>query len=201
MPTRIVFVTLTAATLLAGPPGHAQPKPADPDWPCQQLLVPKLSAGSYWAGTTEPKADPDWRDSDSTTHLIETIVSRDTSDAKAVALATATVRHATPGRRATTAAELFGDVVEEANAERDEIISHIDQLSRRQQNLGQTIDRINGQIAKTPTTSPDYADLVGQRDFNIQTFQDAQHTIRYACDAPASYDRRLGLIARALQQK
>jgi hypothetical protein len=42
------MMSLAAALVAAS--AHAAPRAADPDWPCQQRLVPELTAAAYWRG-------------------------------------------------------------------------------------------------------------------------------------------------------
>lgn len=192
-------LTIPAAILTMALCQHAaaQPKPPDPDWPCQQLLVPTLSAGSYWDGPAVRTGDTSWRDDPKMTELVENVVNRDTPDSEAAADLTHYAASIPKSRRAAALTRLYGFIVDEANDERSQVIDRIDNLSRRQQALSKTIDDINRQIAALPATAP-HEDLLGQRDFNIQTFQDAQHTVHYACEVPGMFDQRLGLAARTL---
>ena len=179
----------------------AQPKPPDPDWPCQQTLVPKLRAGSYWASGVVPTGDYSWHDNEKLTQLIETVVDRDTPDSEVQADLAAYLK----GAPKTDRARLFGYIVDEANDERQLVIGRIEELSRRQRGLDDTIGSISKQIDAIPANATGAAagqrtDLLGQRDFNIRTFQEAQHTMQYACEVPGAFDRRLGLIARTLEK-
>src|SRR5436309_14592392 len=38
----------------------AAPRNEDPDWPCQQRLVPRLAAAAYWSGSPVDRIG-DWR--------------------------------------------------------------------------------------------------------------------------------------------
>src|SRR5690349_23480771 len=55
---------LGAILACAATQGSAASRNADPDWPCQQRLVPKLSSGLFWTGpsiadTTEWRKEPE----------------------------------------------------------------------------------------------------------------------------------------------
>src|SRR5712691_6290502 len=53
----IGWIVVVAAVSAAASVGSA-PQPAeDPDWPCQQRLVPKLTAAAYWSGTLDMQGD------------------------------------------------------------------------------------------------------------------------------------------------
>lgn len=200
---------LTALTLAAA--AHAQPYKGyhpttltDPDWPCDQTLVPKLSAASYWAGTIPATPQPNWRDNSTYSRMVETIVNRDTPEDQALSQARAYIRRQPASQRAHAAAALFGAAVAEANDQRDQVITRLDDLSRRQKNLSATIDQIEAKLAAIPANATgDQAELrtelTGDRDLRIQGFQDTQHAMTFACAVPGDYDRRLGALARTLQ--
>ena len=205
------FLLCLLAGLAAAPAAWAQPyqgyhptTPSDPDWPCDQPLVPKLSAGSYWAASIPAKAPANWRDNDSYSQMIETIINRDTPNDKALAMARAYLNKQPKAKRAAAAAALFGAAVDEANDERDEVINRLDDLSRRQKNLSAVIETIENKINAIPATATGAeaqmrSELTGDRDLRVQGFQDTQHAIVYACAVPGDYDRRLGALARLLQ--
>jgi hypothetical protein len=202
---RISHIALaTLAGVVVCGPAWAQPKPADPNWPCEQLLVPTLSAGSYWSGTPVPHGDTSWRDDPKLTTIVTTAVDRDTPDDE-VKKDLVTYADAVPAaQRGKAVARLFGFIVDDANDERQHIIDRLDDLSQRQKNLSVEIDGISKQIDAIPENATgdaatQRAALMGQRDFNIRTFQETQHTVHYACEVPGTFDQRLGLIARTLE--
>ncbi len=204
LPCLLTALTISLAAHAQPYKGYRPTTPTDPDWPCDQLLVPKLSAGSYWAGTIPAVPQPNWRDDPSYSRMVETLADRATPDDQAVKLAVTYIRHQPVKQRARAAAALFGAVVVEANDQRDLVITRLDELSRRQKNLSATIDRIEAKLAAIPATATgDQAqlrtELTGDRDLRIQGFQDTQHSITFACAVPGDYDRRLGALARALQ--
>ena len=54
MAPRLCLGTLAIALMVA-----AAPRSEDPDWPCQQRLVPKLAPAAYWNGPLDGQGD--WR--------------------------------------------------------------------------------------------------------------------------------------------
>ena len=192
--------------LLAAGSAAAQPQPPNPDWPCQQRLIPELQAGSYWTGPPVPTGDYSWHDDEKLTALVDGVVDRDTPDAEATATLAAYADSLPASERLKAIPRLFGALVGETNDERGQVIARIETISRRQRELGDLISQLSNQADAIPATATGAdaakkADLVGQRDFNIQAFKDAQFTVRYACEVPGNYDRRLGLFARTLAGK
>jgi hypothetical protein len=186
---------LTAiAICLAVSAAHAQPPTQDPDWPCFQRLVPKLEAGSYWPGPPVPPPGA-WRDDPATMQIVTDVTDRDITDEEAASKLKAYVASLPAEARAHNAL-LFSAIVDQTNDERGQLIDRIEQLSRRQRALSDTISDLSAKVDATPPGKRD--DLNGQRDLTIRAFQEAQRTMRYACEAPANMDRRLGVLARVL---
>ena len=191
---KILAIT-TVFLIAAASAAIAQPPPQDPDWPCAQRLVAKLEPGSYWDGPPIP-ANTDWRDDQPLAAAVTDITDRDISDDEAQAKLKAYVESLPADQRAKSIPALFGALVDQTNDERGMLIGRIDELSRRQHALSNTA---SGLDAKLDAASPDKrADINGERDLTIRAFQEAQRTMRYACEAPANLDRRLGLLAHVL---
>jgi len=182
------------AMCLAVSAAHSQPPPQDPDWPCFQRLVPKLEPGSYWAGPPVPPATG-WRDDPAVMEIVTDVTDRDMTD-EAAATKLKAYLDALPAGKPANKAFLFGAIVDQTNDERGDLIGRIEQLARRQRALSDTISDLSAKADAAPADKRD--DLNGQRDLTIRAFQEVQRTMRYACEAPANMDRRLGVLARVL---
>src|SRR5271167_5035626 len=69
------MTTLSAAALVGAVSVRAAPPRADdPDWPCQQRLVPKLATAAYWNGPSLDNAG-DWRTDPVVANTSEAVVS------------------------------------------------------------------------------------------------------------------------------
>ena len=172
----------------------------NPDWPCAQRLVQTLVPGSYWTGPAVPQ-HTDWRDDEQIFSLATDIVDRDTSDTDALAKLNSFAEAIPADKRATEIPFLFGALVDQTNDQRSILIQRIEQLGHRQREMGDTISKISNQVDASSATDPEHDDLVGKRDFNIRVFKETQFTMRYACEAPANMERRLGEFAKALESK
>jgi hypothetical protein len=197
-------ITLALLACVATCAAAAAQPVQDPNWPCAQQLVPKLSAGTYWSGPLQP--DPNWRDDPDLFTLVQRLTDPDLSDQDAVAKLNAYVDAIPAAERARKIPRLFAALVDQTNDEREEVIAKLKKLGLRQRELGDIIssesaaaDRI--QADATGTEVQKRQDLVSQRDFTIRAFQAAQRTMRYACEAPSAMERRLGLFAQTLQRK
>ncbi len=172
----------------------------NPDWPCAQRLVETLEPGSYWNGPPVPP-HANWRDDDAIFPLATEIVDRDTSEADAMAKLNAYADSIPPDKRATAIPFLFGALVDQTNDQRSILVKRIEQLGHRQREMGDVISKISNEVDASPPTDPGHEDLVGKRDLDIRVFKETQFTMRYACEAPANMERRLGAFAKALEAK
>ena len=175
-------------------PAHAQIPGADPDWPCAARLIPTLTAGAYWNGPVA--ANPGWRDDDKLFPLVTDIVNRDTPDAEAQAKLAAYAATIPPASRAA----LFSAIVDQTNDERTILITRIKQLGSRQRRMGDHIAKLSTQIDELLPTDAQRTEVLGERDLAVQAFGETQHTMTYACEAPAGMERRLGVFAKILQK-
>jgi hypothetical protein len=142
-----------------------------------------------------------WRDDEKIFPLVTDIVDRDTPDADALAKLNTYADTIPADQRATAIPFLFGAIVDQTNDERNLLVQRIKQLGLRQRRMGDVVARISTQVDEMQPTDSRYHDLAGERDFDVRAFQETQHTMRYACEAPAAMERRLGVFARALQAK
>jgi hypothetical protein len=196
---RAPTLLVTAGLIVLSHAALAQYRGQDPDWPCAQGLVSTLTPGSYWNGTIPQNTG--WRDDDKIFPLVTAIVDRDTTDADALHQLTLYADSITAIQRASAYPMLFSAIVDETNDERTLLVNRIQQLGLRQRRMGDAVAKISTQVDRLPATDPRYSDLVGARDFDVRAFQETQHTMRYACEAPAAMERRLGVFARLLQGK
>jgi hypothetical protein len=192
----------TPALILAAWSGlaTAQIPGQNPNWPCAQRLVETLEPGSYWNGPPVP-ANTNWRDDEKLFSLVNDIVDRDTTDAEALAKLAAYADSIPPAQRQKAYPFLFGALVDQTNDERSVLIQRIEQLGHRQREMGDTIAKISNEVDADAPADPARADLVGKRDFDIRVYRETEFTMRYACEAPANMERRLGAFARALRDK
>lgn len=180
-------------------PARAQVPGQTPDWPCAQRLVQTLSAGSYWIGPLQPS--PDWRNDQALFTMVTEIVDRDTPDADGLAKLSAYADAIPSDARSLRIPALFAAIVDQTNDQRTPLIARLEQLGRRQRGLGDSIGALSTRIDALPASDLRRDEVTGERDFDVRAFQDTQHTMRYACEAPSTMERRLGTYARALQTR
>jgi len=183
---------LLGILLLTGQ-ARAAPPEADPDWPCVQRFVPRLTAGTYWSG---PPPTQDWHAEPAIASIVAAIAPRTVpQDAAVEKLQTYIATLPTPGHAAILAT-VFSGLVDETNRQRDQVVGRLRALTRRQHEISQIIEGI-----PTPSTSADAApveEVTQRRNFLIRQFQETERTIRYACEVPVQLEARLGTFGRVL---
>lgn len=196
-------LAVTALALVATVEARsAPPRSEDPDWPCQQRLVPQLAAAVYWNG---PALDGlgDWHADPKIADLVRRLAPRRVSTEEGLAAIDAFARELS-GDRPRRLALAFRGLLEETDRERAALIEQLKQIGRRQRELADLVAQLGAELNSIPPDATGEAaakrvDLQQRHDFTARNFEEIQHTIRYACETPIELDARLGAWARALQ--
>ena len=189
--------------LSVGPAAAATMRGEDPDWPCRQRLVPTLTAATFWSGPT-PDAGADWRADPAVASLVQNIAPRRVPVTDGEKAIDAFIDGTAPDQRKREVPLAFAGLLDETNSERTDLIARIKQFTRRQRSLAEVVVRLTAELHGIPDDASGAdaerrADLEQRRFYTTKAFQDAERTIRYACDAPVQLEARLGAYARRLQ--
>jgi hypothetical protein len=193
---------VVAAVTASASAQSAPPRTEEPDWPCQQRLVPNLTAASYWNGTLDMQGD--WQADPEVADLVRHLSPRrmTTEEGLAeIANFAKTVSKDRPHRLAL----VFRGLLEETDRQRAGLIERLTQMGRRQRELADLVARLADELNSIPLDATGKAadkrvDVQQRHDFTARNFEEIQRTIRYACETPVTLDARLGAWARALQQ-
>jgi hypothetical protein len=203
---RRYFLALTtlSATVFVGAVGvlSAEPPAGDPDWPCQQRLVPKLAAAGYWNGPSFNDFG-DWRADPVVANLVRRLAPRQVSTEQGLTEIAAFARTLSGDRQHRLGLASLG-LLDESNRERAGLIEELKEIGRRQRELSDLVARLATELNAIPPDATGEAaarriDLQQRHDFSARNFEEIQRTIRYACETPVALDARLGAWARALQ--
>jgi hypothetical protein len=197
-------MTMLSAALLIGAVAarSASPRAEDPDWPCQQRLVPKLSPAVYRNGPSLDKIG-DWRTDPAVAHLVRRLAPRRVSTEEGLTEIAAFARTLSGDRQRRLVLTFYG-LLDASNRERAGLIEKLKQIGRRQRELAGLVSQLATQLDAIPANATGAAavrrvELQQEHDFTARNFEEVQHTIRYACETPVALDARLGAWARALQ--
>ena len=199
----LALTTLSAAVIV-GAVGvrSALPQVKNTDWPCQQLLVPKLAAAAYWNGPSLNDLG-DWRADPVVANLVRRLAPRQVSTEEGLTEIAAFARTLSGDRQHRLGLAFLG-LLDESNRERAGLIEELKEIGRRQRELADLVARLATELNAIPSDATGEAaarriDLQQRHDFTARNFEEIQRTIRYACETPVALDGRLGAWARALQ--
>ena len=196
-------LALGLALAAAGNAYSAPPRAPDGDWPCQQRLVPKLTAATYWSGQELEGLDG-WRADPQVADLVRRLAPRRISTQEGLSEIAAFVRTISNDRPRRFAL-VFRGLLEETDRERAGLIEELKEIGRRQHELADLVARLAAELNSIPPDAGGEAaakriDLQQRHDFTARNFEEIQRTIRYACETPVELDARLGAWARALHE-
>jgi hypothetical protein len=182
---------------------RAAPRAENPDWPCQQRLVPRLTAAAYWNG---PPLDGlgDWHVDPAVADLVQRLAPRQVSTAEGLTAIAAFARAPLSDRPGQLGLAFLG-LLKETDRERADLIGKLEQIGRQQRELANLVAQLGAELDAIPPDATADAgarrtDLQQRHDFTARNFEEIQRTIPYACEVPVALDARLGAWARALQE-
>ncbi|MGB9324471.1 MAG: hypothetical protein WCB47_01200 [Pseudolabrys sp.] len=175
-----------------------------PDWPCPQIVVPKLSVAAFWTGPSIDDVGDNWM-KDKTVHdLVLRFAGRRTSLAEAEKEAAEFIV-GTQAERQQRAKLLFAGLFTALGRERDDVMAGIERFSQLQQQLREKISAemtdLRAQQDAAGQESATADKLSEQIAWETRIFDERRNTISYVCEVPSTIERRLFALARAIQQK
>jgi hypothetical protein len=193
-------LTLAAA---AGAPAAAQPAPAqqDPDWPCIQVLVPKIAPGQIWTGPPIEATAEAWRENPAIGELAAEIAARRTPLEEAQERVTDFASQLPPERRNEALTQLFAGALETINRDRASLISGIKRFARQQRSLSESIAATNAALRELPEDGGSEAaarrqELQQRRAWEMRIFDEREGSLTYLCEQPVLLERRAFALAR-----
>lgn len=176
--------------------------PEDPDWPCIQRKVPKISAGMVWAGPPLEDLQTDWRQDIEVSQLAGTIARRSVPIEEAerqIADFAATLGDA----RSETLTLLFDATLSIINNERGSLIAGIGRYARRQAALAERIRGLTETLHGLPADGG--AESRTQREelqealvWDTRIFEEREQSLKYVCEQPVMLEQRVFQLARAI---
>ena len=175
-----------------------------PDWPCPQIVVPKLSVAAFWTGPSIDDVGDAWMKDQTVHDLVLRLAGRRVPLAEAEKGAAEFIV-GTEAERQQKAKLLFAGLFTTLSRERDDVMAGIERFSQRQQQLREKISAdLTDLRAQQDALSQDTATadkLAEQIAWDTRIFDERRNTIGYVCEVPSTIERRLFALARAIQQK
>ncbi|MGB6418523.1 MAG: hypothetical protein WBF50_18245 [Pseudolabrys sp.] len=175
-----------------------------PDWPCPQIVVPKLSVAAFWTGPWIDDVGDTWMKDQTVHDLVLRFSGRRTSLTEAEKEAAEFIV-GTQAERQQRAKLLFAGLFATLGRERDDVMAGIERFSQRQQQLREKISAemtdLRAQQDAAGQESATADKLSEQIAWETRIFDERRNTISYVCEVPSTIERRLFALARAIQQK
>ncbi len=179
---------------------------SNPDWPCQQILVPHMSPAAMWTGPTikglDRTADP--KIDDLATRIAQRRLPIDQAKAEIDTFAKA----AGPDRKQKLTL-LFALLFDKLDTERSQVLDGLMRFGRRQTEMASKIRTENQKLheAQDKSTSPEQANdpsspvsaAAKQLQWDLRIFQERHKTLNYVCEVPVLVEQRLFALAREIQ--
>lgn len=179
---------------------------ANPNWPCVQRKVEKLTSAQIWDGP--PVEDiKDWWEDKEINKLVNYVVSRRVpmnEVEKAIEKFANTMPEGPERDKRLTV--LFAGVLDRTNSVRGQIIRGIETFQTRQVARAAELERESSRLAelhKKAEDDPEKAEEVkkaqDEYDWNARVFKEREGNIPVACEIPVDIEQRAFAVARAIR--
>lgn len=178
--------------------------PRYPNWPCTQAKVPEISLAAVWAGPALDDAETRWKNDTKITALVAKLSARKTP----LDEAEKSVKDFLAGSSADKTANaklLFAGLFETLNAQRSQVMSGLERVSRKQREAADKIREETIQLqalqGATPRDEAKVEALGNELIWKTRIFEDRNKVVRFVCEVPTTIDQRLFALGRVIQQE
>lgn len=196
----IIPVALVAA--IAAPASAAQGD--DPDWPCIQRKVPRLSLGQIWAGSELPDAAADWSKDAAIAALVTELAARRVPLAQAQQKIREYAESLPDGERKPRMHMLVQGLFDLLNRERSQIIAGIARYAHKQRDMAQFLRQEASAVdalRDKADADPNELELRNNRlAFQTRIFQERARSLSYVCEVPTLLEQRLFALAKTISE-
>ena len=198
-----MLAAATVVSLLAGPV-FAQSQGHDPDWPCEQRLVPSLAAAQMWRGPVVEGVAKDVPLDPSLVPLAPRLADR-SAGLEGLRGETGAAVARVPGEaRAQQLALLFDTVLVRINEMRTNEINGVRRFAVKQRDLARRITTETRELAAADPDGTRVATDVALQErataqlWDRRVFDERQRSLRTLCAQPVLLDQRAFAVARML---
>ena len=206
VPIAALLLALAAGRAIAVEPARPT-NPANPDWPCIQHKVAKLTSAQMWDGPPVDDVE-EWRDNEEIGKLIPTLASRRVPIEQASA-AIETFAAAQPKEKRDEALKLlFAGLLTTVNADRAVVMSGIERFQRRQkaraeeiQRQGEAIRQLREKAATDEKARAELSTAEDRYNWDVRVFTERQQSLPLACEVPVLIEQRLFELGREIRSR
>ena len=190
-----VFVALVAVPAGGVPQGRAASS-EDPDWPCIQRLVPRITAVQVWAG---PEPDPtSWQGDIEVARLASKLAARRTSLKDSEKLVEDFADTQAPEAVNDKLAALFGRTLQIINQDRASIIAGIKRFAKRQRQLAERIRETRASLKESDVSTDAETELNETLTWDLRIFDEREKSMTYLCEQPVLLEQRAFALGRTI---
>jgi hypothetical protein len=181
--------------IFAQPPG----KEKNPEWPCIQVYIEKLSWGSIWTGPPLDENSSKWIDDEKLNSLVEKIMKRKTKEKEGVVELKKYIKKNNSSDQLT---KLFHALFDTTNNIWKKRNIKLLNFGKRQK---LTSEKISIKLEKIKKLSKDYESnkdeilkLEQENFWDIRRFEDRRALSDSLCEQPRFYEKRLGIFSKII---
>jgi hypothetical protein len=190
----IRVLLLLCLALLGSPAGVMAATSADPDWPCIQRLVPRITAAQVWAGP-EPAA---WQGDLEVDRLAAKLAARATPVEETEKLVEDFVTAQPKPEANDKLTALMGRTLDVINRDRASIIAGIKRFSARQRALAERIRATRASLQQAASGAASADDMAEQLSWDLRIFDEREKSMTYLCEQPVLLEQRAFALGRTI---
>ena len=177
--------------------------PRFPDWPCNQIKVPEISAAAVWWGPSIDDVGDAWERDPVTRELVARLAARRTPLEEAQKMLSDFIT-GSAAERQQKAKLVFAGLFASLNRERSQVMDGIERFFRQQKAFA---EKTRSEVARLrelqDATDHDQSridELANQVTWDTRIFEERRKTISYACEVPVLIEQRLFALAHMIEQ-
>lgn len=198
-----IFAMAALALAAAGTAAHAA-DPRYPNWPCTQAKVPEISLAAVWAGPALDDVQSKWKDDAKVAALVTKLSARKTPLDEAERSVKEFLAASSTDKTAA-AKLLFAGLFDTLNAQRSQVMSGLERVSRKQREAADKIREetiaLQALQSATPRDEAKVEALSNELIWKTRIFEDRNKVVRFVCEVPTTIDQRLFALGRVIQQE
>lgn len=177
---------------------------SNPDWPCQQILVGRLSAAAVWSGPSIEGVD--WRKDKDVFDLVLKISPRRLA-LEAAQQAIDDFAGPLKAGKTEKLTAVFAGLFETLDEERTQVIEGLLRFGAKQKELAERIRNETSKVRAEPNEKngkPDEEERKAaqqQLDWDLRLFDERRQSLSYVCESPVLIEQRLFALARFIEEK
>ena len=192
---QILLISLLSTSL--------QAQQSDPEWPCIQVLVPKIVLAVLWPQPVDPAAVGDWHKDAALTELATRLSDIGNLGETERRLIAAFVEATPPAASSERLNKLAYGIVELSNQRRDRYIRGIKAYTRQQISIAKQIEASLNRLAELEANpeaenAGNRAEIVETLHWHQRVYDQRENAIQSLCEQPVELEETLSSVLREL---